>query len=100
VAELEEARSLDVDDFHDMIRTARDDQILKVLFRETANDLSIMNIYPSDTWGAKYPAFGSHYCTASGILVVELGCLLFLIVIFTAYNTAGTGLFTEPENGW
>jgi hypothetical protein len=27
----EEARSLDVDHFHDMIRTARDDQILKVL---------------------------------------------------------------------
>ena len=26
-----EARSLDVDHFHDMIRTAQDDQILKVL---------------------------------------------------------------------
>ena len=30
-----------------------------------------MKIYPSDTWGAKEPAFASNYRTASGILVED-----------------------------
>ena len=30
-----------------------------------------MNIFPSDTWGAKEPAFASHYRSASGIYVVD-----------------------------
>ena len=72
----EEARSLDVDHFHGMIHTAKDsdDQVLKVLvnrllFREISRSHWI-----SDTWGAKEPAFASHYCAASSILLVD--CLL------------------------
>ena len=41
----EEARNLDVDHFHDMIRTAQDDQILKVLITNKSSAISgnIMN---------------------------------------------------------
>ena len=70
----EEARNLDVDRFHNMIRSAQDDQILKVLnLKSSAVSGNIMNlnIHPSDTWGAKEQAFASHYRTASGILVVD-----------------------------
>ena len=68
-----EARSLDVDHFHDIIRTAQDDQILKVLTIKSSvvSENSIMNIHSLalDIWSAKEPAFASHYCTAPGIFV-------------------------------
>ena len=49
----EEARRLDVDHFHNIIRSAQDDpgQILKVL-KSSAVSGNIMNTDPSDTWGA------------------------------------------------
>ena len=51
----EEARSLDVDSFHDIIRTFKDDQILKVLKSSVISGNSIMSIHPlaSDAWGTK-----------------------------------------------
>ena len=69
-----EARSLDVDHFHDIFRTDNDDQILKVLKSSVASGNRIMNIQPlaSDTWGSKEPAFASHYCTASGVISCDL----------------------------
>ena len=70
-----EAQNLDVVNFHDIIhRTVKDsdDQILKVLKSFVLSGNSIMNIQPlaSDAWGAKEPAYASHYCTVSGILVI------------------------------
>jgi hypothetical protein len=65
-----EARSLDVDHFHDIIRTTEDDQILEVFKIVCRFGKCIMSMHPlaSDTWGAKEPAFASHYCAAPGIL--------------------------------
>ena len=49
----EEARRLDMDHFHDMIRTAQDDEILKVLKSSAVSGRgNIMNIHSSDTGGA------------------------------------------------
>ena len=49
----EEARRLDMDHFHDMIRTAQDDEIPKVLKSSAVlGRENIMNIHSSDTGGA------------------------------------------------
>ena len=46
----EEARSLDVDHFYDMIRSAQDDQILKVLKSSCRSESgNISKIRPLDT---------------------------------------------------
>ena len=48
-----EARRLDMNHFHDMIRTAQDDEILEVFKSSAISVGNIMNIRPSDIWGAK-----------------------------------------------
>ena len=49
----EKARRLDMDYFHDMIRTAQDDEILKVLKSSAVSGRgNIINIHSSDTGGA------------------------------------------------
>jgi hypothetical protein len=78
VAGLEEARSLDVDAFHDMIRTAQDDQILKVLKSFAVSRYSIMKHIPIRFLGCQVPSFRKpllHFIRYSCCKI-----LLFLIV--------------------
>ena len=94
-----EARSLDVDHFHDIFRTDNDDQILKVLKLSVTSGNRIMNIQPlaSDTWGSKETAFASHYCIASGVIScdLEIICSLFLTV---NYSVLGQSLTTATPS--